>query len=197
MCVFSFHVLHWIFGYLRLSLNSLIYHLSFIRHHFGLQKLCCFALVWFLVSSPFDLLATFSALYLPFPQPFGLDSPFKPASMDINSNQDASGSSSPTQAPVDDFPLTEAQMQASSLFALPLGPDGSNVVVDLAPGSTAHLDPATLDPTLLPGVPRVDNQYNEDYTDNANQVHASNHGNFYVAAPHEEWAFRNYGTARY
>ena len=58
-----------------------------------------------------------------------------------------------------------------------------HVVVDLAPGSTTHLDPATLDPTLLPGLPRVDNQYNEDYTDYANQVHASNHGDFYVP-PH-------------
>ena len=113
---------------------------------------------------------------LPFPQPFGLDSPF---------------------APIDAFPLTEEQIQTSTLFARPLGPDGSNVIVDLAPGSTTCLDPATLDPALLPGLPRVDNQYNEDYTDYANQLRASNHGDFYVAPPHEEWACRNYGTARY
>ena len=78
--------------------------------------------------------------------------------MDNNTNQDASESSSPTHALADDFPLTKAQIQTSTLFALPLGLDGSNVVVDLAPGSTTHLDPATLDPTLLPGLPRVDNQ---------------------------------------
>lgn len=136
---------------------------------------------------------------LPFPQPFGLDSPFVPCviDMDINTNPDASGSSSPTQAPIDAFPLTEEQIQTSTLFARPLGPDGSNVIVDLAPGSTTCLDPATLDPALLPGLPRVDNQYNEDYTDYANQLRASNHGDFYVAPPHEEWACRNYGTARY
>ena len=110
---------------------------------------------------------------------------------------DASGSSSPEQAPVDDNRLTDAQMQVSSFFALPLGPDGSNVVVNVAPGFTTLLDPANPDPALFPGLPRVDNQYNEDYTNYANQLHARNHGDFYVASPHEEWARRNYGTSRY
>ena len=60
-----------------------------------------------------------------------------------------------------------------------------------------HFFTASLDPTLLPGLPRVDNQYNEDYVDDVDHFHARNHGDFYVAFPHEEWACRTYGTSRY
>ena len=116
--------------------------------------------------------------------------------MDSTSTQDPSESSSPAQVPADDFPLTTEQMETSTLMALPLGPDGAPVVVDLAPGSTL-LDLNALDPALLPGLPRADNQYNQDYTEYANQVHNRDHGSFHVANPHEEWACRNYGPSRY
>ena len=108
-------------------------------------------------------------------------------------NDDArnpSDCSSPTQVPTDDCPSTPDQMALSSLFALPLGRDGRSTVVDLAPGSTTWIDMHAVDPTLLPGLPRVENQYNEDYTDYAQQVHNHAHGSFPVAKPYEEWACR-------
>ena len=80
-------------------------------------------------------------------------------------------------------------------MALALGPGGSKVVVDLTFGATTLLDPASLDPTLLSGLPRVDNQYNEDYVAYVDHSHARNHGDFYVASPHEDC--RTYGTSRY
>ena len=54
-----------------------------------------------------------------------------------------------------------------------------------------------LDPTLLSSIPRSENQYNEDYTDYARQVHNSAHGDWPVAEPFEEWACRPYHNERY
>ena len=88
-------------------------------------------------------------------------------------------------------------MEISSLLALPLGPDGAPIVADLAPGSTTYIDMHAMDPALLPGLPRVENQYNEDYTEYANQVHNRAHGSFHVANPHEEWACRQCGPSRH
>ena len=115
-------------------------------------------------------------------------------------NDDArnpSDCSSPTQVPTDDCPLTPEQMAISSRFALPFGRDGHPIVVDLAPGSTTWIDTHAVDPTLLPGLPRVENQYNEDYTDYAQQVHDHAHGSFPVAKPYEEWARRQCGPSRH
>ena len=115
-------------------------------------------------------------------------------------NDDArnpSDSSSPTQVPTDDCPLTPEQMALSSFVALPLGHDGHPIVVDLAPGSTTWIDTHAVDPTLLPGLPRVENQYNKDYTDYAQQVHNRTHGSYPVAKPYEEWACRQCGPSRH
>ena len=65
-----------------------------------------------------------------------------------------SGDSSPTQVPPDD-----------SLF-----------YQDHTADSTPPADPA-----LLPSIPRSENQYNEDYTDYARQIHNSTHGAWPVA----------------
>ena len=117
--------------------------------------------------------------------------------MDNTSAQDPSESSSPTHAPTDDFPLTTEQMATSPLLALPLGHDSAPIAVDLTPGSVTHIDLNAVDPALLPGLPRVQNQYNEDYTEHANQVHDRDHGSFHVTNPHEEWACRHCGPSRY
>ena len=53
------------------------------------------------------------------------------------------------------------------------------------------------DPTLLPSIPRSENQYNEDYTDYARQIHNSTHGAWPVAEPFEEWACRRCHQLRY
>lgn len=91
--------------------------------------------------------------------------------------------------------LNPAQMQLSSRIVLPLGPNGSDVLFDLAdlPRQNPE-EPSLFDPTLLPSLPRVDNQYNQDYVDHS---HARNHGHFYAAQPDEEWTRRSYSTARY
>ena len=67
-------------------------------------------------------------------------------------------------------------MAISSRIALPLGREGRPIVVDLAPGSTTWIDTHALDPALLPRLPRVENQYKEDYTDYAQRVHNQAHG---------------------
>ena len=53
------------------------------------------------------------------------------------------------------------------------------------------------DPTLLPSIPRSENQYNEDFTDYARQIHSSTHGSWPVAEPFEEWACRRNHNIRY
>ena len=53
------------------------------------------------------------------------------------------------------------------------------------------------DPTLLPSIPRSENQYNEDFTDYARQIHISTHGAWPVAEPFEEWACRRNHNTRY
>ena len=70
-------------------------------------------------------------------------------------------------------------------------------MVDLAPGSTTWIDTRAVDPALLPCLLRVENQYNEDYTDCAQHVHNRAHGSFPVAKPHEEWACRQCGPSRH
>ena len=65
-----------------------------------------------------------------------------------------SGDSSPTQVP----------------------PDDSLSPPDPPADSTPPPDPA-----LLPSIPRSENQYNEDYTDYARQIHNSTHGAWPVA----------------
>ena len=112
-------------------------------------------------------------------------------------HDDPSTCSSPTQVPTDDCILTPEQMAISSHLALPIGRDGRPVVVNLAPGSTTWIDADTLDPTLLPGLPRVENQYNEDYTDYAQRVHNPAHGSWPVEKPYEEWACRQCGPPRH
>ena len=54
-----------------------------------------------------------------------------------------------------------------------------------------------LDPALLSSIPRSENQYNEDFTDYARQVHYSTHGDWPVAEPFEEWACRRSHNERY
>ena len=54
-----------------------------------------------------------------------------------------------------------------------------------------------LDPALLSSIPRSENQYNEDFTDYARQVHNSTHGDWPVAEPYEEWTCRRSHTQRY
>ena len=54
-----------------------------------------------------------------------------------------------------------------------------------------------LDPALLSSLPRSENQYNEDFTDYARQVHNSTHGEWPVAEPYEEWACRRCHNERY
>ena len=53
------------------------------------------------------------------------------------------------------------------------------------------------DPALLSSIPRSENQYNEDFTDYARQVHNSTHGEWPVAEPYEEWACRRCHNERY
>ena len=53
------------------------------------------------------------------------------------------------------------------------------------------------DPALLTSIPRSENQYNEDYTDYARQIHNSTHGAWPVAEPFEEWACRRSHHTRY
>ena len=54
-----------------------------------------------------------------------------------------------------------------------------------------------LDPALLSSIPRSENQYNEDFTDYARQVHNSTHGDWPVAEPYEEWTCRRSHNQRY
>ena len=54
-----------------------------------------------------------------------------------------------------------------------------------------------LDPALLSSLPRSENQYNEDFTDYARQVHNSTRGDWPVAEPYEEWACRRNQNERY
>ena len=69
-------------------------------------------------------------------------------------------------------------------------------------GSLSHQDhPADFtppaDPALLTSTPRSENQYNEDYTNYARQIHNSTHGAWPVAEPVEEWACRRSHPTRY
>ena len=81
-----------------------------------------------------------------------------------------SGDSSPTQAPPDD---SLSQQEHTADLVTPV------------------------DPALLTSIPRSENQYNEDYTDYARQVHNSTHGAWPVAEPFEEWACRRSHQERY
>ena len=54
-----------------------------------------------------------------------------------------------------------------------------------------------VDPALWPNLPLSENQYNEDYTDYARQVHNSTHGSWPVAEPFEEWACRRCDQTRH
>ena len=54
-----------------------------------------------------------------------------------------------------------------------------------------HSDTQAVDPALLPSLPRSENQYNEDYTDYARQVHHPAYGSWPVSEPFEEWACRH------
>ena len=54
-----------------------------------------------------------------------------------------------------------------------------------------------LDPALLSSIPRSENQYNEDFTDYARQVHNSTHGDWPVAEPFEEWSCRRSHNERF
>lgn len=73
--------------------------------------------------------------------------------------------------------LNAAQTQICSRVLLPLGPGGSDVLIELNPEA-----PTPFDPAQLPGLPRVDNQYNEDTVTSTN---ARNHGHCHVASPRE------------
>ena len=81
-----------------------------------------------------------------------------------------SGDSSPTQAPPDD---SLSQQEHTADLVTPV------------------------DPALSTSIPRSENQYNEDYTDYARQVHNSTHGAWPVAEPFEEWACRRSHQERY
>ena len=84
-----------------------------------------------------------------------------------------SDDSSPTQIPPDDSLSQQAHL---------------DLTADFTPPS---------DPTLLQSIPRTENQYNEDYTDYARQIHNSTHGAWPVAEPFEEWACRRCHQLRY
>ena len=81
-----------------------------------------------------------------------------------------SADSSPTRVPHDDIPSNPDQLAVST-----------------------H----AVDPALLTSLPRSENQYNDDYTDYARQVHNPAHGSWPVAEPFEEWACRRCGQMRY
>ena len=85
-----------------------------------------------------------------------------------------SADSSPTQVPPDDIPTNPDQLAVSN-----------------------YSDTHAVDPALLPSLPRSDNQYNEDYTDYARQVHNPAYGSWPVSEPFEEWACRQSGQNRY
>ena len=61
---------------------------------------------------------------------------------------------------------------------------------------TSDLTPPA-DPALLTSIPRSENQYNEDFTDYARQIHNTTHGAWPVAEPFEEWACRRSHHTRY
>ena len=78
------------------------------------------------------------------------------------------------QTPLGDVPiLSDQEAQLRNKLLLPVGPDG--VLVDLDP-----VDSPPFDPTALPSLPRVENQYNMDYVD---RFHARNHGRFFSTSP--------------
>ena len=82
-------------------------------------------------------------------------------------------------------------------------PSGDSSPTQVPPDdSLSHQDPTSdltppADPALLTSIPRSENQYNEDFTDYARQIHNTTHGAWPVAEPFEEWACRRSHHTRY
>ena len=123
---------------------------------------------------PFFLLRSLSVQHLSPPRDFSLSIDMENLNIQPEDVRVPSADSSPTQVLPEDSPSNPDPMTVSN-----------------------HSDTQALDPASLPSLPRSENQYNEDYTDYARQVHNPAHGSWPVAEPFEEWACRRSGQNRY